>query len=128
MLFRSKLQSQIDRLGLQKDFLLLGAKSNPYPYYKQCDLYVHATRFEGKSIAIQEAQTLGCTILVSDSSGNREQVIQDEDGMMCKLTPEDVSRNIEALLGDPQKCEKLGQKASVKLSSEQKDVLKLFQI
>ena len=125
---RGKLQSQIDRLGLQKDFLLFGAKSNPYPYYKQCDLYVHATRFEGKSIAIQEAQTLGCTILVSDSSGNREQVIQDEDGMMCKLTPEDVSRNIEALLGDPQKCEKLGQKASVKLSSEQKDVLKLFQI
>ena len=125
---RGKLQSQIDRLGLQKDFLLLGAKSNPYPYYKQCDLYVHATRFEGKGIAIQEAQTLGCTILVSDSSGNREQVIQDEDGMMCKLTPEDVSRNIEALLGDPQKCEKLGQKASVKLSSEQKDVLKLFQI
>lgn len=125
---RGKLQGQIDRLGLQKDFLLLGAKSNPYPYYKQCDLYVHATRFEGKSIAIQEAQTLGCTILVSDSSGNREQVIQDEDGMMCKLTPEDVSRNIEALLGDPQKCEKLGQKASVKLSSEQKDVLKLFQI
>lgn len=125
---RGKLQSQIDRLGLQNDFLLLGAKQNPYPYYKQCDLYVHATRFEGKSIAIQEAQTLGCTILVSDSSGNREQVIQDEDGMMCKLTPEDVSRNIEALLGDPQKCEKLGQKASVKLSSEQKDVLKLFQI
>ena len=125
---REKLQSQINRLGLQNDFLLLGAKENPYPYYKQCDLYVHATRFEGKSIAIQEAQTLGCTILVSDSSGNREQVIQGEDGMMCRLTPEDVSRNIEKLLKDPQKCEKLGQKASVKLSSEEKDVLKLFQI
>ena len=125
---REKLQSQINRLGLQNDFLLLGAKENPYPYYKQCDLYVHATRFEGKSIAIQEAQTLGCTILVSDSSGNREQVIQGEDGMMCKLTPEDISRNIEALLKSPQKCSELGQKASVKLSSEQKDVLKLFQI
>lgn len=125
---RGKLQNQIDRLGLQKDFLLLGAKENPYPYYKQCDLYVHATRFEGKSIAIQEAQTLGCTILVSDSSGNREQVIQGEDGMMCRLTPEDVSRNIEELLRDPQKCRGLGKKASVKLSSEEKDVLKLFQI
>lgn len=76
---REKLQSQINRLGLQNDFVLLGAKTNPYPYYRQCDLYVHATRFEGKSIAIQEAQTLGCTILVSDSSGNREQVIQGED-------------------------------------------------
>lgn len=125
---REKLQSQINRLGLQEDFVLLGAKTNPYPYYRQCDLYVHATRFEGKSIAIQEAQTLGCTILVSDSSGNREQVIQGEDGMMCSLTPEAVSRNIEELLKNPQKCKELGQKASVKLSSEDKDVLKLFQI
>lgn len=125
---REKLQSQINRLGLKEDFLLLGAKENPYPYYKQCDLYVHATRFEGKSIAIQEAQTLGCTILVSDSSGNREQVIQGEDGMMCELTAEAVSRNIEALLKDPDKCRELGQRASVKLSSENRDVLKLFQI
>lgn len=125
---REKLQSQIKRLGLEKDFLLLGAKTNPYPYYKQCDLYVHATRFEGKSIAIQEAQTLGCTILVSDCSGNREQVIQGEDGMMCGLTPEEVSKNIEELLKNPQKCRELGKKASVKLSSEDKDVLKLFQI
>lgn len=41
----SKLQQKIDSLGLKEDFLLLGAKENPYPYYKQCDLYVHATRF-----------------------------------------------------------------------------------
>lgn len=69
---REKLQNQIDRLGLKEDFLLLGAVENPYPYYAQCDLYVHATRFEGKSIAIQEAQILGCPLLVSDCSGNRE--------------------------------------------------------
>ena len=125
---REKLQSQIDRLGLRRDFVLLGAETDPYPYYKQCDLYVHATRFEGKSIAVQEAQTLGCTILVSDSSGNREQVIPGEDGMMCSLTPESVSRNIEELLKNPRKCRELGEKASVKLLSEDKDVLKLFQI
>ena len=125
---REQLQSQIDRLGLQRDFVLLGAETDPYPYYKQCDLYVHATRFEGKSIAVQEAQTLGCTILVSDSSGNREQVIPGEDGMMCSLTPESVSRNIEELLKNPKKCRELGEKASVKPLSEDKDVLKLFQI
>lgn len=125
---REQLQSQIDRLGLHRDFVLLGAETDLYPYYKQCDLYVHATRFEGKSIAVQEAQTLGCTILVSDSSGNREQVIPGEDGMMCSLTPESVSRNIEELLKDPKKCRELGQKAAVKPLSEDKDVLKLFQI
>ena len=56
---RQKLQQKIDSLGLTEDFVLLGARENPYPYYRQCDLYVHATRFEGKSIAVQEAQILG---------------------------------------------------------------------
>ena len=82
---RDKLQKQIGRLGLSQDFILAGAVENPYPYYAQCDLYVHATRFEGKSIAIQEAQTLGCAILVSDCSGNREQVDAGIDGQMCPL-------------------------------------------
>ena len=48
--------------------------------------------------------------------------------MMCGLTPEEVSKNIEELLKNPQKCREIGKKASVKLSSEDKDVLKLFQI
>lgn len=125
---RKKLQSQIDRLGLQEDFLLLGAKENPYPYYAQCDLYVHATRFEGKSIAVQEAQTLGCTILVSDSSGNREQVIQGVDGAMCKLDPKSISSAIENLIENPEMCKEFGEKASMKLSAQDGDVLKLFEI
>ena len=124
---RNKLQQKIDSLGLKEDFLLLGAIENPYPYYKQCDLYVHATRFEGKSIAIQEAQVLGCTILVSDCSGNREQVENGTDGVLCQLSPEEISKNIAELLGDEEKCRQYGKKAAVRISSEQEDVLKLFE-
>lgn len=124
---REKLQDQIHRLGLDQDFLLLGAKENPYPYYAQCDLYVHATRFEGKSIAIQEAQTLGCAILVSDCSGNREQVVNGVDGMMCSLTPEAVSNQIKLLLEDDEKREALGKQASVKLALDQTDVMSFFE-
>ena len=125
---RNKLQQKIDSLGLKEDFLLLGAKENPYPYYKQCDLYVHATRFEGKSIAIQEAQVLGCTILVSDCSGNREQVENGTDGILCQLSPEDISRKISELLGNEEKCREYGKKATVRISDEQGDILKLFEI
>ncbi len=125
---RQRLQHQIDNLGLTKDFILLGAKDNPYPYYKQCDLYVHATRFEGKSIAIQEAQTLGCAILVSDCSGNREQVENGVDGMMCALDPQKISQSIEMLLQDEEKCKKYGDRAANKVISEQGDILKNFEI
>ena len=125
---RDKLQQKIDSLGLKEDFLLLGAVENPYPYYKQCDLYVHATRFEGKSIAIQEAQILGCTILVSNCSGNREQVENGTDGVLCQLSSEEISRNIAELLGNEEKCREYGKKATVRISDEQGDILKLFEI
>ena len=71
---------------------------NPYPYYKQCDLYVHATGLRGKSIAIQEAQVLGCTILVSDCSGKPEQVGEWNRWVLCQLSSEEISRNIAELL------------------------------
>lgn len=125
---RQKLQKQIDRLGLTKDFILLGAKQNPYPYYAQCDLYVHATRFEGKSIAVQEAQILGCAILVSDSHGNREQVEDDVDGKVCQLTPESISRQIADLLDHKEKRMRFGERASLKLSGEQKNIQKYFEV
>lgn len=71
---RGRLEKKIAQLELGEDFLLLGAKKNPYPYYAQADIYVHATRFEGKSIAIQEAQILGKPVIASDCNGNREQI------------------------------------------------------
>ena len=126
---RQKLQQKIDSLGLTDDFILLGARENPYPYYKQCDLYVHATRFEGKSIAVQEAQVLGCPILVSDCSGNREQVKNGTDGALCQLSAEDISRSIEELLNDREKCTKYGRNAFQKISDEQEgNILEMFKI
>ena len=66
---RKKLEEQIRELGLENDFILMGTVENPFPYYAQCDLYVHAAYLEGKCIAIEEAQILGCAMLVSDHTG-----------------------------------------------------------
>ena len=108
---RRALEKKIAALGLQEDFLLLGAVENPYPYYAQADLYIHATRFEGKSIAIQEAQTLGRAVVDSDCNDNREQIEDGADGLLCRLTPEAVADSIASLLEDEEKRIALGQAA-----------------
>jgi glycosyltransferase involved in cell wall biosynthesis len=123
---RDVLQQQINRLGLEKDFRLLGAVENPYPYYAQCDLYVHATRFEGKSIAVQEAKILGCPILVSDCNGNREQVKDGVDGSVCALTPESVSAKIEELLENEKQREIYGCRSAETLLMEKPDIKSMF--
>ena len=108
---RSSLEKQIAALGLEEDFLLLGAVENPYPYYAQADIYVHATRFEGRSIAIQEAQSLGRPMVVSDCSGNRLQVTDGQDGLLCPLEPAVIAQAVGALLDDPDLRRRLGRAA-----------------
>lgn len=115
---RSILEKQIAASGLMEDFLLLGAVENPYPYYAQTDLYVHATKYEGKSIAIQEAQTLGCAIIASDSSGNGEQIEHGVDGLLCSLDAKAVKGSILSLIKDENKRKKLGARAALKQIAE----------
>ena len=50
------IRRNIDRAGMQEHVVLLGKKSNPYPYIKACDLYVQPSRYEGKSVTVREAQ------------------------------------------------------------------------
>ncbi|MBR3825490.1 MAG: glycosyltransferase [Lachnospiraceae bacterium] len=125
---RPILETQINRLELKDDFILLGATDNPYPYYAQTDLYVHATRFEGKSIAIQEAQTLGCPMVVSDCSGNREQVIPNVDGVLCELTPEGICAGILELYEDEGKRLRYGQEAGKKQLTNPEEISKLLEL
>ena len=111
---RPALEKKVKELGLEKEFLMPGAVSNPFPYYKQADIYVYATRFEGKSIAIQEAQTLGCAIIASDCNGNREQIVQEKDGLLCLLEPESIAEAVISLVKDRDKRIRLGNAAKEK--------------
>ena len=111
---REQLERQIQKLGLEKEFHLLGVKANPFPYYRECDLYVHATGYEGKSIAVQEAQILGKPILATDCSGNREQIEPDVDGRLCRLDSQSVSNEILWMIAHPDRCKAYGQRARQK--------------
>lgn len=116
---REKLQRRIKNLGLEEEFVLPGAVDNPYPFFAQTDLYVHATRYEGKSVAIQEAQTLGCAILVSDCNGNREQLTDKVDGRICQFNPESICDHIIWMMDHPKERERYAKEAAKKeFSSE----------
>lgn len=123
---RKKLEDLIKSKNLTEDFILCGAVPNPYPYMKAADIYVHCSRFEGKSIAIQEAQILGKAILVSDCSGNREQVIPGVDGLMCDLLPQDICDNIVKLIHDEEMRSRLGAAAAKKNEAEESPLMELL--
>ena len=122
---RKKLERKIDSLGLKEDFLLLGSVDNPYPYYAQTDLYVHAVRYEGQGIAVLEAQTLGCPVIVSDYCDSKDQIENGKYGISCELKPETIAASIISLLEDDKYRSELGKRAATKRVAEGQEKLLL---
>lgn len=125
---RKRLEEMINQNGLEKDFILAGAVDNPYPYLDKCDVYVHATRFEGKSIAIQEAQILSKPIVASDCSGNREQIISGADGVLCEYTPEGIADAVQKMLNDKELAQRCAKNAGLKKINHIEDLELIYEL
>lgn len=88
----------IEKLDLTNEIIYLGMRTNPYPYLKLADLYIHPSRFEGKSIALDEAKILCKPIVVTNFSTVRDQFENRVNASICEMTPESLSDAIIELL------------------------------
>ncbi|MGG4167736.1 glycosyltransferase [Rossellomorea vietnamensis] len=99
---REELEREIKEYGLQNDVLLLGLKKNPYPYYKQCDIYVQPSRFEAYCTTVNEARCFNKPIIATDVAGTREQLINGHTGMIINFNLEELYSNIVELINNKQ--------------------------
>ncbi|SFL16012.1 Glycosyltransferase involved in cell wall bisynthesis [Paenibacillus sp. 1_12] len=95
---RDKLTQLIKANELQNTFILLGLKTNPYPYIKQADIYAQTSRVEGKSIAIDEAKILNKPILVTNFSTASDQINDNVDGLIVEMDSDAIANGIEKLI------------------------------
>ncbi|WP_169086943.1 glycosyltransferase [Paenibacillus sp. PL91] len=97
---RSKLEQLILQHQLDRHFHLLGLKENPYPYMKEADIYVQSSRFEGKSIAIDEAKILNKPIIVTNFSTAKDQIVHNQNGLIVDMNAEALADGIKLLIDD----------------------------
>lgn len=95
---RTALEKKIIYNGVQESFVLLGLKENPYPYMKMADLIVQPSRYEGKSIAIDEAKILQKPVIVTNFTTAKDQIEHLKNGIICEINPLDLATAIENLL------------------------------
>ena len=87
-------------MDLEEHFYLIGLKSNPYPYLKQADIYVQPSRFEGKSIALDEAKILNKPIVVTNYSTAKDQINRWNEWNNCRDEFRCLAEGIEKLIND----------------------------
>ncbi len=96
----SDLVDRIKSEGLMDTFVFLGIKKNPYPYIAAADLYVHPARYEGKSIALDEAKILCKPIVVTNFSTVHDQFENNVNSLICEMNGEDLADKIKLLIDD----------------------------
>lgn len=79
------IQEQILKTAMQDFVILLGKKSNPYPYIKACDVYIQPSRYEGKSVTVREAQILCKPVVITDFPTSASQLQDGKDGIIVPL-------------------------------------------
>ena len=77
---------------------------------------------------MEEAQILGCAVIASDCNGNREQIADGQDGILCRLTPEAIADSITALLGDDAGRKALGSAAERKYEGREQELQLLLEL
>lgn len=68
----SKIKFEVDKYSLNDRVVLLGSKSNPYPYFKQSTLYVSTSLSEACPMVFNEAKLLGLHIISTDFGSSYE--------------------------------------------------------
>lgn len=95
-----ELKAQIAQADVGDRLLLLGARENPYPYMARCDVLVQNSRYEGKSVVLDEAKILGRPILATRYPTVGDQLTDGETGVLADVNAEAIAEGIERLLRD----------------------------
>lgn len=90
----SLIRQRIDEAGMQDRVIILGKRSNPYPYIKACDIYVQPSRYEGKSVTVREAQMLCKPVVVTDYPTAASQIGNGTDGVIVPMDNEGCAKGI----------------------------------
>lgn len=97
---KSEIEKYIIDNNLEDNFKLLGVKSNPYPYIKNCDIYVQTSKFEGFGLAIAEARMLNKPIVTTRFDSVYNQMINEKNGLVVDMNSESVADGILRLIED----------------------------
>lgn len=122
------LRKLIGENNLEDSFILLGKKTNPYPYMKAADLYVQPSRYEGKAVTVGEAQILGKPVMITNYPTAKSQVVDGIDGYICEMSITGIADGIEKLYRNSNLREDLSKTCMKRDYANVKELNKLYKV
>lgn len=119
------IRQRIREAGMEDRVILLGKRDNPYPYIRACDVYVQPSRYEGKSVAVREAQILCKPVVITDFATSASQLEDGVDGIIVPMDNAGCADGIAVLLKDPEKMKRMSENCKLRDYTNREEVEKI---
>lgn len=96
---RSVIEEKATVLGVSDRVVLMGTKTNPYPYLKDADLYVQTSVHEGFCITLGEAKAFDLPIVSTNCAGAHEQLNGFNNSRIVERKKDEILQAVLQLLG-----------------------------
>ena len=109
---RKNIETKIKHLHLENQITLMGNISTIENYLNDSDLYVHSAISEPFGLVLLEAMASGLPVIALDGKGNRDIIINNENGyILDELSVAKMGSKIIDLLQDQENYERISQNA-----------------
>lgn len=122
------IKDKIAEFNMQDYVIVLGKKENPYPYIKACDIYIQPSRYEGKCVAVCEAQILNKPVIITNYATSASQLTDGYDGVIVPMDNQDCAEGIIQLLNNKELMHRLSENTKTVDYANSKEVEKLYSI
>lgn len=122
------IREKIVEAKVEENVIILGKVENPYPYIKACDIYVQPSRYEGKCVAVREAQMLSKPVIITKYETSSSQLEDGVDGVIVPMDNDLCASGIANLLGAPEKMQYLSKQCEQRDYSNQEEIKKIYEM
>ena len=122
------IREKIAASGMLEHVIILGKKTNPYPYIKKCDVYVQPSRYEGKAVTVREAQILHKPVIITNYVTAPSQLTDGVDGIIVPMDNRGCAKGIARVLRDTELQNRLITKTKTFDYTNKDEIKKLYEI
>ena len=120
------IKQKIKEFGMEQHVIILGKKENPYPYIKACDIYAQPSRYEGKAVAVREAQILNKPVVITNFETSKSQLTDGFDGVIVPMDNKGCAEGICNLIKDKKLQQKLIENTKITDYTNKQELEKIY--
>lgn len=125
---RANIEKLIREKKLEHLFSWEGSQTNPYPYMKHADLYVHTSYVESLGLTILEAMALGIPCVVTRSLGAEDLIYDGDNGILVEQNVASLTSAVIGLIRSPEKLADLRAKTCCPARFSPDNILRKIEI